>query len=105
MSVATVYAISREAAPTLEETMLGVSKERYEAEMLGVVHSLGALANLTLEERRAVAFAIVGEDIPEVETRESLQARYGSDSPSFRRPGLNALDGGYHAMWARARTT
>lgn len=105
MSVETVYVVSREAAPTLEDTMLGVSKARYEAELLGVVRSLGALANLTLEERRAVAFSIIGEDIPEVETRESLQARYGSEGPSFRRPGLNALDGGYHAMWARARKT
>ena len=104
MSVETFYAVSRGPAPSLEDTMLGLDRERYETELMDAVHSLGALATMSLQERRAVAFAIVGEDVPEAETREALRARYWSESDNSR-AGMLALDGGYHAMWARARTT
>lgn len=94
MSVETVYAVSREPSPSLEDRLLGHAQSKYESEMMTLVNRLGEVATFSLEQRRNLAFLIVGEDVPEAETRETLRRRYYSDDVLSDRPTVNMLDGG-----------
>lgn len=99
-SLTTHYRVS--AAPYEMEISLKTGIE-YDRDIHEVIAKLSMLSDMTLEERRHVAYAIVGEDVPDETLREDLRERYCLAEVHLGRTSMKALDGGYSAMSTAAK--
>jgi len=80
-----------------EETPLvsAIVVAEFALELDNAVERLAALGSLSLADCRRAAFAIIGEDIAEQQTRELLRSMYSPRSLSVEIPSrMNLLDGG-----------
>jgi hypothetical protein len=101
----TIHSVYKEKLPNPKERQrFDKAEAAYEDELLATARSLGRLTGLDPALLERVAFEIVGQEVVETETRENLAAKYGNTQLELGRASMQALDGGYHAMWAAART-
>lgn len=89
--------------PIADAVGLNRSLEEYRSDLEETALSLGRLTSLPKEIAEAIAFEIVGRDIPEEATRTALREQYEPTVLNLGSSAMRALDGGYHAMWKTAR--